>query len=287
MEHFGHTGKLSKMNTIDHRKLRRTEQGGNTDRKSHDLFVSTQSWKKTLGTFLSSSLQQDYGTIRLAKRLNPTRDNRQDMKTDYFPSSVTTGRAALWCRRIVLVACLLVSTSCAKSLDMSGDRIAVPGIEYGVVVGSVVIDPEKPKNPSNLQPLANETFILNVVQIQPGDPEGISPYADSYELTTKAGEDKLFVSRLRPGRYLIRSFQSSGLMGLGGDIKAVFTVEPGAVHYIGRLHIMVPRYLSKDHPYRFTLENTQQADVAKLATSHPDLANAVRDAPMELRPATP
>ena len=46
-------------------------------------------------------------------------------------------------------------------------------------------------------------------------------------------------------------------------------------------------FLSHDRPYRFTLESAQQADVAKLATSHPDLANAVRDAPMELRAATP
>jgi hypothetical protein len=170
---------------------------------------------------------------------------------------------------------------------MSGDRIAVPGVEWGVVVGSVVIEPEKPERPSNIQPLANETFILDVVQTQPADPEGTRPYADTYELTTKAGEDKLFVSRLRPGRYLIRSFHASGFVGLGGDIKAVFTVEPGAVRYIGRLHIVVPRYLSQDRSYRFTLENAQQADLAKLTTSHPDLANAVREAPMELRPATP
>jgi len=209
------------------------------------------------------------------------------MRTNSFPSSVTTGRAALWCYRFVLVACLLVSTSCAKTLDMSGDRIAVPGIEWGVVVGSVEIEPEKPERPSNIQPLANETFILNVVQIQPGDPEGIRPYADTYELTAKAGEDKLFVSRLRPGRYLIRSFQASGFMGLGGDIKAVFTVEPAAVRYIGRLHIVVPRYLSHDRPYRFTLENAQQADVAKLTERHPDLANVVHEALMELRTATP
>ncbi len=226
----------------------------------------------------------------LTKRLipeNPTGDNAQDMKTDYIPSSVTAGRAALWCRRIGLVACLLASTSCAKSLDMSGDRLAVPGNEWGVVVGSVAIEPEKPERTTTIQPLANETFILDVVQIQPGDPEGIRPYADTYELTTKAGEDKLFVSRLRPGRYLIRSFQSSGFVGLGGQIKAVFTVEPGAVRYIGRLHIVVPRDLSPDRPYRFTLENAQHADVAKLTASHPDLANAVHEAPMELRAATP
>lgn len=214
-------------------------------------------------------------------------DNTKDMRTNSFPSSVTAGRAALWCSRIVLVACLLFSISCAKSLDMSGDRIAVPGNEWGVVVGSVAIEPDKPERPSTIQPLATETFILEVVQIQPGDPEGTRPYAEQYELTAKAGEDKLFVSRLRPGRYLIRSFQASGFMGLGGDIKAVFTVEPGVVHYIGRLHIMVPRYLSHDRPYRFTLQNAQQADVAKLAASHPDLANVVREAPMELRLASP
>ena len=209
------------------------------------------------------------------------------MRIDYVPLFVAARRVAVSCGRLVLVACLLVATSCAKSLDMSGDHIAVPGIDYGVVVGSVVVDPEKPETSSNLQPLANETFILDVVQIQPGDPDGLSPYANTYELTTNAGEDTLFVSRLRPGRYLIRSFQSSGFVGLGGDIKAVFTVEPGEVRYIGRLHILVPRYLSHDRPYRFTLESTQQADVAKLATSHPDLANTVRDALMELRPATP
>src|SRR6476659_4963409 len=107
--------------------------------------------------------------MRLTKRLipeNPPRDNANAMRTDYIPSSVTAGRAALRWSRIFLVAGLLVSTSCAKSLDMSGDRIAVPGNEWGVVVGSVEIEPEKPERPSTIQPLANETFILNVVQIQ-------------------------------------------------------------------------------------------------------------------------
>lgn len=194
---------------------------------------------------------------------------------------------ALRYSRFLLVACLLVLTSCAKSLDMSDDHIALPGIEWGVVVGSVEIESEQSERPSNIQPLAHETFILNVVQIQPGDPEGTRPYADAYELTTKAGEGKLFVSRLRPGRYLIRSFQASGFMGLSGDIRAVFTVEPGAVRYIGRLHIIVPRHLSQDRPYRFTLENVRQADVAKLIERYPDLANVAREAPMELRAATP
>ena len=242
------------------------------------------------GTRLALIHTDSRGKMRLTKRLipeNPPRDNTPAMRTDYFPSSVAAGRAALWSRRFVLAACLLVSTSCAKSLDMSGDRIAVPGNAWGVVVGSVKIEPEKPERPSTIQPLANETFILNVVQIQPGDPEGLSPYADTYELTTKADEHKLFVSRLRPGRYLIRSFQASGYMGLGGDINAVFTVEPGAVRYIGRLHIMIPRHLSHDRPYRFTLENAQQADVAKLTEGHPDLASTMHEASMELRPVTP
>lgn len=42
-------------------------------------------------------------------------------------------------------------------------------------------------------------------------------------------------------------------MGLSGDIRVVFTVEPGTVHYIGRLH----------------------------------MANVAREASMELRAATP
>jgi len=209
------------------------------------------------------------------------------MKSEYLSPSVTAGRAALWPWRICLLACLLTSTSCASSLDMSGARIAVPGVEWGVVVGSVLIEPERSKKPPDTQALSEEIFVLDVVQIQPGDPEGTRPYADEYELTAKGGEEKLFVSRLRPGRYLIRSFQASGLVGLGGDLNVVFTAEPGAVRYVGRLHIVVPSRLSEDRPYRFTLEKAQQADLARLAVRYPDLANVVREGSMELRSVTP
>jgi len=195
--------------------------------------------------------------------------------------------AFLWSWRQCPLTCLLFLAACARSLDMSGERIEAPGVEWGVVVGSVLIEAERAERPSGAQAVEGETFVFDVVQIQPGDPEGTRPYAQEYELTVQGGKEKLFVSRLRPGRYLIRSFHASGLVGLGGELHAVFTAEPGAVRYVGRLHVVIPSRLSKDRPYRFTLENAHKEDLATLAVRHPALAGAAREAPMELRPPSP
>jgi hypothetical protein len=177
--------------------------------------------------------------------------------------------------------------ACAKSFDMSDERLSPLGPEWGVVIGSVLVKPVKPKDESGKsRDAADTTYEFDVVQSPPGDPEGESPYAERYRLESKAGEERVFISRLRTGRYMIRSFGQNRIAGKGGDIGLVFDCMAGEVRYVGRLLVEVPQRVSRGKEYRFTVENAREATLTKVAGPHPELTKQVVDAPMRsLEPA--
>ena len=71
-------------------------------------------------------------------------------------------------RAFLFVACAIVFCSCSTPFDMTGTRIALPGPEWGVVIGSVLVQPEG-DGPDRVS--AGKSFTFEVVQIQPGDPD--------------------------------------------------------------------------------------------------------------------
>ena len=203
------------------------------------------------------------------------------MLAPMMPSAlVTHDKGTATHRGLLFVACAIVISSCSTPLDMTGARIALPGPEWGVVIGSVLVQPEG-DGPDRVS--GGKSFKFEVVQIQPGDPDGIRPYAEEYQLMAKAGEERIFVSRLRPGAYLIRSFHEASVAGLGGDLDIVFSVNPGEVRYVGRLNIEIPRRAARGKDYRFTIENQRAQTLASVPPEHDALANAAVDGPMQAR----
>ena len=113
--------------------------------------------------------------------------------------------------------------ACAKSFDMSDERLSPLGPEWGVVIGSVLVKPVKLSSENGKSGDASDTtYEFDIVQSQPGDPEGETPYAERYRLQSKAGEERVFISRLRTGRYMMRSFAQDRMAGKGGDLGIVF-----------------------------------------------------------------
>ncbi|MEP6959609.1 MAG: hypothetical protein ABI980_12840 [Nitrospirota bacterium] len=186
---------------------------------------------------------------------------------------------------IPLLAALFVLASCSTQFDMSGERIARPGPEWGVVIGSVVVQPEthSSEKPSTVREASSNSFEFDIAQIQLSDPDGTHAYAKQYRLNTKTGEERTFISRLPPGQYLIRNFQEEGMVGLAGDLDLVFTVAPGEIRYIGRVHVVIPRHTSSGKPYRFAVENARETTLAMVSKQHPELTSAVVDGPLKLR----
>ena len=127
-------------------------------------------------------------------------------------------------------------------------------------------------------------FELDVVQIQPGDPNGESPYAARYQVDATAGQDRSFLSRLRPGRYLIKNFYRTGMSGTGGDLNLVFESQSGRVVYIGQLLVDVPPQLSHGKDYRFSVQDTHDITFSQLAPRHRDLTQQAITVPMQFRP---
>jgi hypothetical protein len=167
---------------------------------------------------------------------------------------------------------------------MSGERLTPLGPEWGVVIGSVLVKPVKLAGESGKSRDASDaTYAFDIVQTQPGDPDGESAYADHYRLTSKAGEERVFISRLRTGSYLIRGFSQDQLGGKGGDLDLVFDCLAGEVHYLGRILVEVPQRVTRGKEYRFSVENARESTMTKIAGPHPELARQAVDMPMRSR----
>ena len=184
-----------------------------------------------------------------------------------------------------LVAALFSQVSCSTSLDMSGERLTPLGPEWGVVIGSVLVQPEKVLSGKKASghDVSDSSYEFNIVQIQPADPDGEGPYVEKYRLTAKAGEERIFISRLRPGQYLIRSFSEEGVTGLGGKLDVVFASVAGEIRYIGRVLVEIPQWVSRGKGYRFTIENAREPTLAQVSRQQADLTKNVADEPMEIR----
>jgi len=178
---------------------------------------------------------------------------------------------------------ILSVAACAKSVDfdMAGEQLTPLGPEWGIVVGSVLVKPRRlPDERGKPRDDADMMYEFDIVQSQPGDPEGESHYAERYRLECKAGEERVFISRLHTGRYMMRSFAQDRMVGKGGDLGLVFESMAGEVRYVGRLLVEVPQRVSSGKEYRYTVENAREATLMKMATLHPELAKRVVDAPM-------
>ncbi|HJT19880.1 MAG TPA: hypothetical protein VJ746_05395 [Nitrospira sp.] len=171
--------------------------------------------------------------------------------------------------------------SCTASLDMSGERLTPPGPQWGLVIGSVLVQPA-PSSSGNAKG-RDDSYEFEIVHIQPADPDGENPYADRYRLDAKAGEERIFISRLRSGRYLVKTFHQTGVVGLGGELEVTFDSMAGEVRYIGRLRVDIPQRLSRGKGYRFAVENARDTTLAQVSKQHGEVTKTVVDTPMLAR----
>jgi hypothetical protein len=176
------------------------------------------------------------------------------------------------------------SVSCIRSLDMSGEQLTRPeteGTEWGVVIGSVLVQPEKgasDKDVAGREVMGEYEF--DIVQIQPGDPYGDTPYAERYRLDAKAGEERIFISRLRTGQYLFKNFHEARVRGIGGDLNLTFASMAGEVRYIGRILVEIPQRITVGKGYRFTVQNAREPTLAQVSEQHADLTKEAVNVPM-------
>jgi hypothetical protein len=165
---------------------------------------------------------------------------------------------------------------------MSGERITPPGPAWGVVIGSVLVQPEKVAsgNDTTGRDVSGSSYEFAIVQIQPGDPYGETPYAERYRLDAKAGEERIFISRLRTGQYLFKNFHEARIRGIGGDLNLTFASMAGEVRYIGRILVEIPQRVSVGKGYRFTVENAREPTLAQVSEQHADLTKEAVNVPM-------
>lgn len=163
--------------------------------------------------------------------------------------------------------------------------MTAPGPEWGIVIGSVLV--RQDRTSSGARPAASDPsmmFEFDVVQIQPGDPKGESPHAARYQVDATVGQERPFLSRLRPGRYLFKNFYRTGMSGTGGDLNLVFESQSGRVVYIGQLLVEVPPHLTRGEDYRFSVQDAHETTFSQLAPQHRDLAQQAITIPMQIRP---
>src|SRR5574340_577001 len=152
------------------------------------------------------------------------------MHHNYVTMSVRdVAKAKSFFAPVGFVAALAGLVSCTTSFDMSGEHMTPLGPEWGVVIGSVLVQPERVVSGKDAtgRDVSGSSYEFDIVQIQPGDPNGEDPYAKRYRLEAKAGEERMFIARLRSGQYLIKRFDEEGLTGLGGELELVFSSMAG------------------------------------------------------------
>jgi hypothetical protein len=189
-------------------------------------------------------------------------------------------RTRIWAALGIVISLV----SCTTSFDMSGERLTALGPEWGVVIGSVLVKPVKVAGEDDSRrDAADTTYQFDIVQSPPGDPDGESPYGERYRLDAKSGEERIFISRLRTGRYLMKTFSKDSMTGIGGDLDLLFDSMAGEVRYIGRVLVEIPQRVSRGKGYRFTVENARESTLAQVSHDHPDLAQRAVDFPMRAR----
>ena len=168
--------------------------------------------------------------------------------------------------------------ACSTSFDMSSERLTPLGLEWGVVIGSVLVKPVKVAGEDDMRrDAADVTYEFDIVQSPPG------PYAERYHLEAKAGEERIFVSRLRSGRYLVKMFSQTRFTGIGGDLDLMFESMAGEVRYVGRILVEIPQRVSRGKGYRFSIENARESTLKQVSHDHPDLVQQAVDVPMQAR----
>lgn len=208
------------------------------------------------------------------------------MQLNYFATIVRNiAKAKPFFAPVGFVAALAGLVSCTTSFDMSGERMTPLGPEWGVVIGSVLVQPERVASGKDAtgRDVSGSSYEFDIVQIQPGDPNGEDPYAKRYRLEVKAGEERMFIARLRSGQYLIKRFDEEGLTGLGGELELVVSSMAGEVRYIGRLLVKIPQRMSRGKDYRFTVENAREPILAQVSKQHAELTKDVVNVPMQAR----
>lgn len=184
----------------------------------------------------------------------------------------------------IIIVGVLSLVACAKSFDMSSEQLTPVRPEWGVVVGSVLVKPmQVADGDAQAGEVADTTYEFHFVRTTPGKPYGDDPNAERYRLKVKTNEERIFISRLRPGRYLVKNFAQKRIVGVGGDLDLVFESMAGQVGYIGRLLVEVPPRVSRGNEYRFTVENAREGTLAQIADRHAELAKQAVDVPMRTR----
>ena len=186
---------------------------------------------------------------------------------------------------VLLAFVTLALSACASSLDMSSRRLPAPDPDWGIVIGSVLVrQTDVGSTPGAAADDRSAKYAFDVVQIQPTDPNGETFSAARYHIDTIAGQERPFVSRLRPGQYLMKNFHRTGMSGTGGDLNLVFESQPGRVAYVGRVLVEVPSEPAYGKEYRFFVQDAHEATYATLAPHHGQLTQQAVTAPMRIRP---
>lgn len=187
-------------------------------------------------------------------------------------------------RSLILAALAWSLASCASSLDMSNERVAAPGPEWGIVIGSVLVRQDRTgSGPGTTASDPSTMYEFDVVQTQPRDTNGESPYANRYHVEAMAGQERPFLARLRPGQYLMKNFYRTGISGTGGDLNLVFESQSGRVVYVGQVLVEVPPQLTRGKDYRFSVQDARETTFSQLAPQHGTLTQQAITAPMRIR----
>ena len=146
---------------------------------------------------------------------------------------------------------ILEPAACASSLDMSTERIAAPAPNGGLVIGSVLVRSTQETSAGGRATTEQATmYEFDVVQTQPRDPNGESPYVPVTSWKPEPAGTPI-PRPASPGQYLMKRFYRTGLSGTGETLNLVFESQSGRVVYGLKACSLVPAQLTKEKNIAF------------------------------------
>lgn len=185
-------------------------------------------------------------------------------------------------RALPLFAVLLMA-GCASPMVSTKEELQSVSANEGIVFGSILfIVAEGPKDESAWAFLKGRKADDVEWTVTFGEVVGFQPFATTYSISAKPGNEEVFIKKLPPGNYNIRRAVPAGFFGLSSNhyvsLDIYFTVEPQKSSYIGKLVVNVPDRIMLGSRVRVAISDSQEETVARLRSEHPSVVgNTVKN----------
>ncbi|NOT31849.1 MAG: hypothetical protein HOP15_15495 [Planctomycetes bacterium] len=174
---------------------------------------------------------------------------------------------------VCLAAATLALLGGCASMNSSKEDLEHVGKDEGIVIGSVFLHAaESEAHESGWAFLKGRKASDLDYSISISE-TGFNPFATTYSISAKPGEEVVFIKNLPAGSYYMNELQTSGIFSpqLGLHVGANFAVKAGQTTYIGKLQVDFPDRIGSGSAVNVEILDAQEETIDKLRADYPSI----------------